>query len=465
MFKSNMLILIFLIVILAILYFNTTKEHFKTENTFNKKITIEKKENNKLIVNNLTNIIDTINKYIILDNNVNKLQLKINSELSLKLEKQKQYDTEIKTKNSLESEESKIKNEQSTNNSLIISNDRTIRQLRNEINILNNEKIILENNTIETNINIINKEIKDLDDIIIKINNTLPLEDRFKYLLDVYNNPSSKTIKEQKVIKNQIDLLNKRLIEEQQKKTETDNNIKKKNDDISIKNKSINELDEKTRKIKQQMTINEQRLNIINNELIDANTNIAKFMKEIDILTNNILELENEKNQKIRERTNEFNSLNEQLVSYELEELLEDVDKLKETKTFYEKLLTDFKKTRKIEFGELKVKDDDYRKHSLLKNVKDDNKQKNMYYNITNTELKNKLDELCAKKDSIKYGNYMLEKNLNTYCHNTDFEKVCTYDIVNNVLTDNNNNNIYHNNECKKIKPFINKIPYITTKK
>ena len=75
MFKSEILILIFLVVILAILYFNTTKEEFKTTEQTYKKITIENEENYALIITNLQTIIDTITGYIVLDNNVNELTI------------------------------------------------------------------------------------------------------------------------------------------------------------------------------------------------------------------------------------------------------------------------------------------------------------------------------------------------------------------------------------------------------
>ena len=460
MFKSEILILIFLVVILAILYFNTTKEEFKSKEQSYKKITIENDENYTLIITNLQTIIDTISVYILLDNNVNKLQLNIDKQLALKLEKQTENDNEIKSKNSLEVEESKIKNEQSINSSDIILNNSAIRNLNQEVDVLNNKLKIVEPNN---NINFINKKINNLDNNIKNINNTLPLEDRFKYLLDIET--TNIYIKKLKELKKQLEVLDKELIKEQALKTKVDNDIKRINETISVKKKTVNDLDNKIRKIQQNVTINETRLNQINTALITHKINIKRLIKEIEKLTNTILELGKEKNQKIRERTNEFKILNDQLISYELEELLEDVNKLTKTKEYYEQMLKNFKATRKIEFGELKVQDNDYRKHNLLRELKDDNKQKNMYYKITNTELKNKLDELCANKESSKYGNYMIEENLNEYCRNADYEKICHYDVVNNVITDNNNDNNNLGTTCMKIKPFINKIPYTITKK
>ena len=87
-----------------------------------------------------------------------------------------------------------------------------------------------------------------------------------------------------------------------------------------------------------------------------------------------------------------------------------------------------------------------------------------MYYKITNTELEENLKALCASKDSAKYGNNILKENLNQYCKNNDYEKICTYSINNNIITDNHNDYMYTQNNCLKIKPFIEKIPYTITK-
>ena len=63
MFKSECLVLIFILVILAILYFNT----YTVELFTSKKITINKEENKQLIADNLQRIIDTIEEYKKLD--------------------------------------------------------------------------------------------------------------------------------------------------------------------------------------------------------------------------------------------------------------------------------------------------------------------------------------------------------------------------------------------------------------
>ena len=83
MFKSELLILIFLLVILAILHFNTTNIELFTS----KKIKITKELNKNLIINNLQRIIDTIDEYKILNEKVKKLQGDINIKTTKKLDK------------------------------------------------------------------------------------------------------------------------------------------------------------------------------------------------------------------------------------------------------------------------------------------------------------------------------------------------------------------------------------------
>ena len=175
--------------------------------------------------------------------------------------------------------------------------------------------------------------------------------------------------------------------------------------------------------------------------------------RAIKTLTRQIEELETEKNNEIMKRTNKFNDLNEQLVSYELEELIEDLEILKKTQRYYKEKLEQFKEQNKIEFGKLKIKEDDYRKYNLIDDFEDDNTQKNMYYKLTNTELNTKLDEICAID------------NTQEYCHTRDYGKVCQLYIINNKITDKTNDTILYNNECLKIKPFMNKLPYTITKK
>ena len=121
----------------------------------------------------------------------------------------------------------------------------------------------------------------------------------------------------------------------------------------------------------------------------------------------------------------------------------------KETQEYYKEMLKEFKEKHKIEFGELKVNENDYRKYHLIdNNLKDDDKQKRMYYKLKNTELNNKLDELCDINDSAKY------------CHTKDYNKVCKLDAYNNEITDAYNTNIFYNDQCMKTVSFINKLPY-----
>ena len=70
MFKSECLILIFILVILAILYFNSSTVELFTS----KKITINKEENKELIANNIQRVIDTIEKYKELEGIVKDLE-------------------------------------------------------------------------------------------------------------------------------------------------------------------------------------------------------------------------------------------------------------------------------------------------------------------------------------------------------------------------------------------------------
>ena len=83
MFKSELLILIFVLVILAILHFNAND----IEPFISKKIKITKKINKKLIITNLQRIIDTIDEYKIIDIDVKKLQKDINNKTTNKLNK------------------------------------------------------------------------------------------------------------------------------------------------------------------------------------------------------------------------------------------------------------------------------------------------------------------------------------------------------------------------------------------
>lgn len=418
MFKSELLILIFLLVILAILHFNTTN----IEPFTSKKIKITKEPNITLITNNLQRIIDTIDEYKILDKEVKKLQDHINIKTTNKLEKMTIRQDKNKIKTDLETEKNTISLKQLDYKSLLKNTKTSIISLKNNIGNLNNT--ITKQKEERTSIEREKQEIKNVSpDIWLKY--LLVLENP----TEIENNIISKLLKLDNKYKS-LDTTGLTL-ERTQKQTEKTDLITK----IEELNLNITQNDMRLTEIKSE-------LSIIINELRNLNKEISKLEKEIE-------ELEIQKEQKIIERTNKFNNLNEQLVSYELEELIEDLEKLKETQEYYKEMLKEFKEKHKIEFGELKVNENDYRKYHLIdNNLKDDDKQKRMYYKLKNTELNNKLDELCDINDSAKY------------CHTKDYNKVCKLDAYNNEITDAYNTNIFYNDQCMKTVSFINKLPY-----
>tara|TARA_B110001450_G_scaffold159872_1_gene149067 strand:- start:1014 stop:2276 length:1263 start_codon:yes stop_codon:yes gene_type:complete len=419
MFKSELLILIFLLVILAILHFNTTNIELFTS----KKIKITKEFNKNLITNNLQRIIYTIDEYKILDKEVKKLQDHINIKTTNKLERMTIRQDKNKIKTDLEIEKNTISLKQSDYKSLLNNTKTSIISLKNNIGNLNNT--ITKQKEQRTNIEREKQKIK----------NVSPNDIRFKYLLvlenptEIENNIISKLLKLDDKYKS-LDTTGLTLERNQKQKEITD---------LSIK---IEELNLNITQNNMRLTEIKLELSIIINELRNLNKEISKLEKEIE-------ELEIQKEQKIIERTNKFNNLNEQLVSYELEELIEDLEKLKETQEYYKEMLEEFKKKHKIEFGELKVNENDYRKYHLIdNNLKDDDKQKRMYYKLTTTELNSKLNELCDINDSAKY------------CKTKDYNKVCKLDAYNNEITDTYNTNIFYNDQCMKTVSFINKLPY-----
>ena len=219
------------------------------------------------------------------------------------------------------------------------------------------------------------------------------------------------------------------------------------------KQNQIMELNSQIKQLDRNVGENALELSKITPQIPQLENTILILEQAIKVSTSQIEELKIEKNDEIIQRTNTFNDLNEQLVSYELEELIEDLDILKNTQQYYTEKLEQFKEQNEIEFGKLKVKEDDYRKHNLINNYEDDNTQKNMYYKLTNTELSTKLDEICAID------------NTQEYCDTRDYDAVCQLDIIRNKITDEANDTILYNNECLKIKPFMNKLPYTITKK
>ena len=424
MFKSECLILIFILVILAILYFNSSTVELFTS----RKITINKEENKELIVNNLQHIIDTIEKYKELDKIVKDLQDKITTKSTEKLKKTTTIQGEIATKRSLETEKLKLETENSSYKKDKKKHRDDIVLLKLDVEKLNTN--ISKNKKKQDRITKEKEEIKAVstDDVWLK------------YLL-------LKSGSEETEVSNIVEQLLK-LDKEYESLDMSQLRLEKedKQDQIMELNSKIIELDKN-------IGDNDLELSEIKPQIPQLKNKILKLEKAIKVLTTQIENLETEKNNEIIKRTNTFNDLNEQLVSYELEELIEDLEILKKTQRYYEKKLEQFKEQNKIEFGKLKIKEDDYRKYNLIDDFKDDNTQKNMYYKLTNTELNTKLDEICAID------------NTQEYCHTRDYSKVCQLDIINNKITDKTNDTILYNNECLKIKPFMNKLPYTITKK
>lgn len=406
MFKSECLVLIFILVILAILYFNTSTVELFTS----KKITINKEENKQLIVDNLQRIIDTIEKYKEFDKIVKDLQDKITTKSTEKLKKTTTMQGEIATKTLLETEKLQLETDNSKyrKDRKQHTDDRVLLRLDVE-KLVNN---IIKNKREQDRITEEKEEIKSVTTDDESSNNVEELDKKYKSF-DISELTLEKEKKEDQIMK-----LNTKIIE---------------------LNKNIDENDLELSKIKP--------------EIPSLTSKILLLKRAIKTLTTEIEELETEKKDEITKRKNTFNDLNEQLVSYELEELIEDLDILKKTQKYYEEKLEQFKEQNKIEFGKLKIKKDDYRKYNLIDDFEDDNTQKNMYYKLTNTELSTKLDEICAID------------NTQEYCHTRDYSKVCQLDIINNKITDKTNDTILYNDECLKIKPFMNKLPYTITKK
>ena len=431
MFKSECLILIFILVILAILYFNT----YTVELFTSKKITINKEENKQLIADNLQRIIDTIEEYKELDGIVKDLEDSISNKLAEQLKKNTTMTGEIEKKTSLETEKRKLETENASYES--------------DKNQHTEDRVLLD--VEELNINIITNE-KEQDRITeekeeIKLVTTDAIW--LKYLL--LKSGSTDTERTEGTEGTEVSSIVEQLLEldiEYESLDTSQLRLEKeaKEDQIMKLNSTLLALDKN-------IYDNDLELSEIEPQIPTLANNILILERAITFLTSQIEELKIEKKNEIIKRTNKFNDLNEQLVSYELEELIEDLELLKTTQKYYEEKLEQFKEQNKIEFGKLKIKEDDYRKYNLIDDFEDDNTQKNMYYKLTNTELNTKLDEICAID------------NTQEYCHTRDYGKVCQLDIINNEITDKTNDTILYNNECLKIKPFMNKLPYTITKK
>ena len=451
MFKSECLILIFILVILAILFFNTSTVELFTS----KKITINKEENKQLIVDNLQRIIDTTEKYKEFDRIVKDLQARITSKSTEKLKKTTTMQGEITTKTLLETEKNELltknasyKRDRKQHKDDIVLLRLNVEKLKDTIikNKNDQDRITEEKGDKESKIIVLDKNIDDNDLELSVIEpqiatNKLLETEKNKLITE---NASYK--RDRKQHKDDIVLL--RLNVEKLKDTIINN---KKEKDSITKDKGYKE--SKIIELDKNIGDNDLELSVIEPKIPTLTSNILILEQAIKDLTSQIEELKTEKKDEIIKRTTTFNDLNEQLVSYELEELIEDLEILKKTQKYYEEKLEQFKEQNKIEFGKLKIKQDDYRKYNLIDDFEDDNIQKNMYYKLTNTELSTKLDEICAID------------NTQEYCHTRDYSKVCQLDIINNKITDKTNDTILYNNECLKIKPFMNKLPYTITKK
>jgi len=433
MFKSECLILIFILVILAILYFNT----YTVELFTSKKITINKEENKQLIADNLQRIIDTIEEYKELDRIVKALQTKINTKLTEKLKKTTTMQGHISTKSLLETEKNELLTANSSYKKDRKKHTADIVVLRSDVEELNIN--IITNEKAQNRITEKKKEIKSVTTDAIWV----------KYLL--LKSGSTYTEGTEGTEGTEVSSIVEQLLEldKEYESLDTRQLILEKED----KQDQIMELNAKIIELNKNIDENNLELSEIEPQIPQLKSKILKLEKAIKVLTREIEELETEKKAEIIKRTYTFNDLNEQLVSYELEELIEDLEILKKTQRYYEEKLEQFKEQNKIEFGKLKIKKDDYRKYNLIDDFEDDNTQKNMYYKLTNTELNTKLDEICAID------------NTQEYCHTRDYGKVCQLDIINNKITDKTNDTILYNNECLKIKPFMNKLPYTITKK
>ena len=428
MFKSECLILIFILVILAILYFNT----YTVELFTSKKITINKEENKQLIADNLQRIIDTIEEYKELDGIVKDLEDSISNKLAEQLKKNTTMTGEIEKKTSLETEKRKLETENASYES--------------DKNQHTEDRVLLDVETLQENIITNENEQNRITEEKEEIKSVTTDAIWLKYLLLKSGSTDTERTEGTEVSSIVEQLLELDIEYESLDTSQLRLEKEAKEDQIMKLNSTLLALDKN-------IDDNDLELSEIEPQIPTLANNILILERAITFLTSQIEELKIEKNNEIIKRTNKFNDLNEQLVSYELEELIEDLELLKTTQKYYEEKLEQFKEQNKIEFGKLKIKEDDYRKYNLIDDFEDDNTQKNMYYKLTNTELNTKLDEICAID------------NTQEYCHTRDYGKVCQLDIINNEITDKTNDTILYNNECLKIKPFMNKLPYTITKK
>tara|TARA_Y100000389_G_C17455312_1_gene517737 strand:+ start:204 stop:1490 length:1287 start_codon:yes stop_codon:yes gene_type:complete len=425
MFKSNLLILIFIFVLFAILYFTTNNniELF----TVNNPITITDDTNKELIIKNLQRVIDTIYEYIKYDIDVNELI----SELSEKIEENTNKNGNLV---SLSKEHEMLETEKTIKDPINSENLETIKDYNISIQEL------------EFDIKTLESQIKSNEKLLIQ-KEQAKRELRRNPLLN--NNYNSFNKKEEYVDSPELQELLQldkdiRILETTILSDEKDSKKKEKKD-----------LELELSKLTHDNYILDLRLIVIGKELTRITSEIEILKSEIEVIKTQILELNIKKETKEKERKDKFDNLNDQLESYNIEKLVENVEVLKENKEYYQEKLDDFKKTHEIYFDKLKVDENDYRSHYLINQYEDDNIQKNMYYKLTNKELKEKMDALCVNKN-----NYNERYNLSEYCKRKDYIKVCELNVFDNELTDKFNENILYNEECLKTIPFINKLPY-----
>lgn len=425
MFKSNLLILIFILVLFAILYFNTNNniELF----TVNNPITITDDTNKELIIENLQRVIDTIDEYVEYDDKLKATT----SELSEKKEEQSNKNGNLTT---LIERKTELETEQTNKDDIYSENLETIEDYTKSIEDLNDEIRDLESQ-IESNKQLLEQKQTAVSEL---RKDTL-LNNNYNSLIKNEEYVDSPKLQELVQLYKDIKTLDSdTLLTERRDKRSEKLNLEGERSTLIVENNGLY-----------------SRLNKIETELDKTNTNIEKLKSEIEVINREITELEIKKEREEMNRGNKFDNLNDQLESYNIEKLVDNVEIIKENKEFYQEKLDDFKKTHEIYFDKLKVGENDYRPHYLINQYEDDDRQKNMYYKLTNEELKQKMDALCVNKNV-----YDERYNLREYCKRKDYIKACELNVFDNELTDKFNENILYNEECLKTIPFINKLPY-----
>lgn len=425
MFKSNLLILIFILVLFAILYFTTNNniELF----TVNNPITITDDTNKELIIENLQRVIDTIDEYVEYDDKLKATT----SELSEKKEEQSNKNgnltTLIKTKTDLETEQTNKDDIYSENLETIKDYTKSIEDLKHEITYLESQ---MESNK---------QLLEQKQTAVRELRRDTLLNNNYNSLIKNEEYVDSPKLQELVQLYKDIETLGSdTLLNERRDKRTEKLNLEGVRSALIVENNELY-----------------SRLDKIKTELDKTNTNIEELKSEIEVINREITELEIKKEQEEMNRGNKFDNLNDQLESYNIEKLVDNVEIIKENKEFYQEKLDDFKKTHEIYFDKLKVGENDYRPHYLINQYEDDDRQKNMYYKLTNEELKQKMDALCVNKNI-----YDERYNLREYCEKKDYIKACELNVFDNELTDKFNENILYNEECLKTIPFINKLPY-----